>query len=83
MVTNKVVAIIADAANVAPETVTPALTLAELGIDSLRGLNLICDLENAFDLYIPNPFSLNMRTVGDVVEGVQKLLLERAEKAAG
>jgi acyl carrier protein len=83
MVTEKVVAIIANAASVPPESVSLNRSLAELGIDSLRGLGMICDLENAFDLDIPNPFSLNLRTVEDVVNGIEKLLLDSAQKAAG
>jgi acyl carrier protein len=83
MVTQKVIAIIADAAKAPAETITLDRSLAELGIDSLRGLGMICDLENEFDLSIPNPFSLGLRTVGDVVSGVEKLLQESAQKAAG
>jgi acyl carrier protein len=83
MVTQKVIAVIADAANVPPETITLDRSLAELGIDSLQGLNLLFELENVFNIKVPNPYALNVRSVGDLVTGIEKLLLEGAEQTAG
>jgi myxalamid-type polyketide synthase MxaE and MxaD len=74
MLQQKVIEVVAAVAKVSPERVSIDSPLGELGIDSLRGLELLFQLETALDVNIPDPFSLRVRTVRDLLEGVEKLL---------
>lgn len=67
-----------DAAKAA--TITAASTFEELGIDSLDGIQIVFALENEFDVSIPDDAAKSIRGITDIVEGIEKLL---AEKAAG
>ena len=54
----------------------------ELGIDSLDGVNILFALENELDISIPDEAAKQIRSVHDVVAGVEKLLAEKAGGAA-
>ncbi len=73
-VAQKIVAIIAKTKKISPETITIDSTLEELKIDSLDGLNLFLDLEEAFNVTIPDDQARKMKSVRDVVEGMEQLL---------
>ena len=73
-VTEKVIGIIAKFKNIPEEKITLDSPLAELGMDSLDGLNLVFELEEAFDIMVPDDKALQMKTVRDVVEGMEKLV---------
>ena len=49
-------------------------TFEELGLDSLDGLNLIFELEEEFDLMVPDDKVQSMKSVAEVVEGIEWLL---------
>lgn len=53
----------------------------ELGIDSLDGVNILFALENELDIQIPDEAAKQIRTVRQTVEGVEKLLAEKAASA--
>jgi len=76
-VARKVIAEIAKTKRVAPETITMDTTLEGLQMDSLDGLNLFFELEEAFDLSIPDAEARSMRSVRQIVETIERLLLER------
>ena len=57
-----------------PATIRPETTLASLGIDSLEGLEVIFALEDRFDISISDEDAVNMKTVGAVIDGVQRLV---------
>jgi acyl carrier protein len=54
-----------------------ARSLEELGIDSLGMLEVMFRLEDTFGIKMPDE-SVSIRTVQDVVDIVERLLLERA-----
>ena len=83
MLQQKVIEVVAAVAKVSPEKVSLDSSLGELGIDSLRGLELLFQLETALDVNIPDPFSLRVRTVRDLLEGVEKLLAAEQRGLAG
>jgi acyl carrier protein len=57
---------------------TPASDLvADLGFDSLQVLEVVAELEDRFDISIPLNDALVMRTVGQVVAEVARLVEER------
>jgi acyl carrier protein len=72
----RLIALVADTAKVPPERVSLESSLAELGIDSLQGLNLLFAIENEFNLNIPDPYALKVRSVGELAQGIEKLLAE-------
>lgn len=69
--------IIADKANIEPETLKPDTVLTDLDIQSLDMAEIIFDLEDEFDIEIEmntaNAWD-NLKTVGDVVDAVSGLV---------
>jgi len=61
-----------------PGRVTIDSTFQELGIDSLAGINIVFAIENEFNISVPDDAAQQARTVRDLVEGVEKLLVEQA-----
>ena len=57
-----------------PATIRPETTLASLGIDSLEGLEVIFALEDRFNIRISDEDAAGMKTVGEVIAGVQRLV---------
>ncbi len=76
-VMQKVIALIAKSKKIAPETITADSNLEELKMDSLDGLNLCFELEEAFDLSIPDDRARSFRSVGQIVEEIERLLSDR------
>ena len=56
------------------EKVTPESTFQSMGLDSLDALAMINDLEEEYNVSIPNKEVLKIRTVGQAVESFEKLL---------
>jgi len=50
----------------------------DLGLDSLDQVEIVMEVEEEFDLNVPDEVANNSRTVGDIVEGVMNLLESRA-----
>ena len=64
----KVRAIIAKQLDINPETITPSSSLIDdLHADSLDIVELVMDMEQEFDVEIPDEVLPNIKTVGDVV----------------
>ena len=72
--TTKVIAAIADKGNQPAEAITLDSTFQELGIDSLNGFDLLCDLEEELGIIIPDDDAREITSVRDVVECVKSLL---------
>jgi acyl carrier protein len=85
-VSARVLRIIADNQKKDVSLVTVESTFEELGIDSMDAVNIVFALENEFNINVPDEEMKNIRSVRDIVEGVQKLVAERPptgpEKAA-
>jgi acyl carrier protein len=62
-VKERVIAILAEQAVLAPEQVRPEATLQELGIDSLGLVEAVFAIEEAFDIQVP--FNANEPTASD------------------
>jgi len=73
-VSEKVIHVFSEFKKVPPEEIRPETTFDELGFDSLDGLNLIFELEEEFDLVIPDDKAQSMRSVSQVIEGIESLL---------
>ena len=73
-IAQRTIEIIAKAKNIPVETVTPEMTFEQLNIDSLDKINISFEVEEAFDIAIPDEALGTLKTVGDVVNGVKQLV---------
>ncbi|HEY2842469.1 MAG TPA: phosphopantetheine-binding protein [Bryobacteraceae bacterium] len=74
-------AVIAKTQKIPAETVTIDKTFEELNIDSLDGINILFALEGEFNVDIPDDAARGIRTVRDMVEGIDKLLAAKSAAA--
>ena len=77
MVAQRVLDIVAAKAQGASAPPSAESTLEELGLDSLDAVEIMYELEEALKVSIPNERVKEMRTVGDIVAGVERLVAER------
>ena len=73
--------IIAKAKNIPTDTINLDTTFEELNIDSLDKINISFEVEEAFDIAIPDDALGSLKTVGDVVRGVEQLVAAKAGSA--
>ena len=73
----QVIRIIAEAKNLDRDGISTATPMEELGLDSLDGMSIIFDLENAYDIEISEDAPEKARTVGDLVDGIRELVEAR------
>ena len=55
----------------------------ELKLDSLDLVNIVFAIEEEFDIDVQDEQVYELRTLRDVIEGVEKLLLQKAQGPAG
>jgi acyl carrier protein len=72
-IANRCIDIIAKSKGISADAITLASTFDELNIDSLDKINISFEVEEAFNIEIPDEALSTLRTVGDMVEGVTKL----------
>ena len=65
--------IIAKTVNCKIEEVTPEAKLVDLGLTSLDTITVLFDLEEAFDIEIPNEIIATIVTVGDILEKLKDI----------
>jgi acyl carrier protein len=70
----KVIEIIEREQHLEPGTVQPTSSFAELGIDSLDGVNILFALEEEFKIDIPDAVAQNMRSVAQVVDSLTRVV---------
>ena len=73
-VEGKVIEIIAREQHLDPGVVKLDSTFAELGIDSLDGVNILFALEEEFKIDIPDSVAQNMKGVRQVVESLTRVI---------
>ena len=66
-------------ANIESRTADQILDMGfeQLGLDSLDVVSLVYDIEEEFDITIPDGDVFELETLGDVVAGVKKLVVEK------
>ncbi|MBZ5557911.1 MAG: acyl carrier protein [Acidobacteriia bacterium] len=77
-VERQVIGLIARKKKLDPARITPASTFEELGLDSLDAADLIFTIEDTFKIVVPDEAALSMRSVGQVVAGIEKLVADGA-----
>jgi len=80
-IASRCIDIIAKSKSISPDTVTLASTFDELNIDSLDKINISFEVEEAFNIEIPDDALGTIKTVGDMVEGVARLHAAHAPSA--
>lgn len=78
---SRVTSVIARTQKIPPETVIIDKSFEELQIDSLDGINILFALEGEFDVDIPDDAARGIRTVREMVEGIEKLLAAKSQAA--
>lgn len=71
MILDKVTEVIVKTVHCRREDVLPESELTSLGVDSLKALTVIFELEEAFDIEIPNELIPSIVTVNDIVESLE------------
>ena len=81
-ITERVIARVAEYKEIDASEIVAETTIESLGMDSLDALNLIFELEEEFDLTIPDEEALEMKTIQEMSDGVKQLLemKERGEE---
>ncbi len=59
------------------ESVVLTANLSALGIDSLKAINILFELEEEFNIEIPNELIADMVTVQDIVDAIASLRNEQ------
>ena len=80
--TPRVLASIAKVKHLPPERVTIDSSFQELEIDSMDGVEILFALENEFDITIPDDAAKTIRSVRQMVEGVEQLVAAKSADAA-
>jgi acyl carrier protein len=75
---DRVIAVIAKTQHIPADSVAIDSTFEELKIDSLDGINIVFAIEEEFQVEIPDEEAKLIRSVRDVVEGVDKLVAAKA-----
>ena len=70
----KVAAAVAEQKEIDPSGITMDTKFEDLGVDSLDAMEILFELEEDLDLDIPDTAARAMRTIGDVVDGLGKLM---------
>jgi acyl carrier protein len=61
-----------------PARISGGSTFDELGLDSLDAADLIFTIEDSFKIVVPDETALSMKSVAQVVAGIQKLVADGA-----
>lgn len=72
----KVTEIIAKTGNCNIVEVKPEAKLVSLGIDSLKAITVLFEIEEAFDIEIPNEIIPSIVTVNDILDKLNDLKVE-------
>lgn len=76
----RVIAVIAKFKKIPEDQISTETSLKDLELDSLDGLNLVFELEEEFDIFIPDDKALTLQNVGEMVTGIDMLLAEKANE---
>ena len=72
----QVVAMLEPLAKTGPKITVDTDLVADLSLDSLKLMEFLLEIEDRFDISVPINILSDIRTVGDVVSQLQKLLAE-------
>lgn len=70
---NTVIELIAREAKRPPEEIGADTSLEEIGIDSLKAIVILAELEDTFGIEVPNEMVASIKKVGDIVGKIDEL----------
>ncbi|MCP3870479.1 MAG: histidine kinase [Gammaproteobacteria bacterium] len=59
--------------NVSPSDIRPDTTLEQLGVSSLDAIAIVYEIEELFDIEVPNEKLDALKTVQDILDGITAL----------
>jgi acyl carrier protein len=74
IVFEKIATLLSTKKGVNKELITIDSSFEELGLDSLDSIELIADMEDEFNVTIPNTELQNIKTIRNAVDGLSKAL---------
>jgi acyl carrier protein len=77
----RAIQVIAKTQHLPVESITIDQTFAELKFDSLDGMNILFAIENEFDISIPDDQAVKIKSVREMVEGIERLLAAKQAAA--
>ena len=81
--TASVIEVIAKTQHLPAEAITIDKTFAELKFDSLDGMNILFAVESEFDITIPDEQAAAIKSVREMVEGIEKLVAAKEAAPLG
>lgn len=75
----RITGLIARSKSLDPAALQPSTSFDELEIDSLDKINLTFEIEEIYEIQIPDDSLNSLRTIGDVVVGVERLLAGKTQ----
>ena len=70
----RAIQVIAKTQHLPPESIAIDQTFAELNFDSLDGMNILFAIENEFDISIPDDQAVKIKSVREMVDGIERLV---------
>ena len=80
---DRVIQVIAKTQHLPPESITIDQTFAELKFDSLDGMNILVAIESEFDISIPDDQAVKIKSVREMVDGIERLLAAKEAAVQG
>jgi len=80
---DRVIQVIAKTQHLPPESITIDQTFAELKFDSLDGMNILFAIESEFDISIPDDQAVKIKSVREMVDGIERLLAAKEAAVQG
>lgn len=77
----RVIQVIAKTQHLPPESISIEQTFAELKFDSLDGMNILFAIENEFDISIPDDQAVKIKSIREMVEGIERMLAAKQAAA--
>lgn len=79
----RVIRVITETQKLPEGKITAASTFEELGFDSLDGINILFALENEFDINIPDDAARSIKSIPEMVKGIEDLVQAKSVAAKG
>ena len=74
----RVIRVIAETQKISADLIGTESTFEELKFDSLDGINILFALENEFDINIPDEAARQIKSIPEMVAGIEKLIAAKA-----
>jgi acyl carrier protein len=74
---NTIIDVIAKTIQCDRQSIQPETRLEALGIDSLKAINIVYELEEEFDIEVPNELIAELTTVQDIETTITDLLANK------